>query len=263
MGIFTDFKVRVVGDINPFNNLLFPFVLSFFGFFLALQAQTCNQGKNDRKKEKQYLSSLKSDLVHDTLRIDSILSVISKTTEGLDTALEQMQKPMNNINNIKLNYILIMKYDWFPPLVNFNEGTITQLKSTGSLTLVKDQRILDSIGVYEIGLNLCHKDASMVIDAYKETFSSQKYVYNYRDRLIFQDVMGVDNSYELQPYPNDTLVAYMDDNIKMASSNREKIIACYNDFANYKASLEMYFETLVRQRQVTRNLIEILNKNDF
>ncbi|MEJ8816437.1 hypothetical protein [Lacibacter sp. H407] len=260
MSIFTGFKVRVVGDINPFNNLLFPFILSFFGLFFALQAQTCNQKKNDRKKESQYLSSLKSDLTHDISRIDSILQLISTTTLGLDTALEQMQKPMDKALNIKLNYILIMKYDWFPPVVNFNEGTITQLKSTGGLTLIDNPDLLDSIGVYQIGLNLCHKDANMVIDAYKETFSTQKFVYNYRDRLAFQDNIGVSNSYELQNFSNDTLLAYMDNRIKMVTDNKEKIIACYNDFAAYKASLELYYETILRQREITINLITFISK---
>ncbi len=156
-----------------------------------------------------------------------------------------------------------MKYDWFPPLVNFNEGTITQLKSTGGLTLIKDPEVLDLIGVYEMGLDLCHKDASMVIEAYKETFSSQKYVYNYRDRLIFQDIMGVGNSYELQKFSNDTLTAYMDDNIKMVTSSKDKIIACYNDFANYKASLELYYETIIRQKEITRNLITLIDKKEI
>ena len=52
----------------------------------------------------------------------------------------------------------------------------------------------------------------------------------------------------------------MDNNIKMVTSNKDKIIACYNDFANYKASLELYYETIIRQKEITKNLIILIDK---
>ena len=255
-------KPRIVWDMSLLNNFLFPLIVSFLGLNFALQYQACNSKKSDRKREIQYLHSLKADLVSDLKSLDRILTEISVTTDGLDTALEQMQKPMTTTEKVKLNYILIMKYDWFPSKVNFNEGTISQLKSTGGLTLITDSELADSISVYDVGIRQCHKDIDIVLDSYKETFTTQKYVYNYRDRLIFQIKMNVENSNELRKYSNDTLVKTMDNNIKMLTDDKNKIVACYNDFANYQASLELYYKSLLRQKQITVNLLSLLKKKE-
>lgn len=252
-------------DANLFNNFLFPivisFTVSFMGFTLSLRNQANQKFNDDRKKEKQYLNSLRIDLENDFREIDHVLLDIGRTIKGLDSALEQMQKPMNDIDSIKLNYISIMKYDWYPPKLNFNQGTITQLKHVGGLNLITIPQIFDSIGVYDVGISLCEKDASIVIDSYKETFSTQKYVYNYRDRLALQHKMKVYHSYELQKFSNEYLMKQMSDSVKMVTTDKLKIIACYNDFANYKASLELQSSSLTRQKQITQNLINLIKGN--
>lgn len=52
----------------------------------------------------------------------------------------------------------------------------------------------------------------------------------------------------------------MSNNIKMLTTNKDKIVACYNDFACYKASLELYYETILRQRELTNNVIDLITK---
>jgi len=254
----SDILKRKFTEINPFNNVIFPFCISLLGLYLALNLQRCNTYRNDRSKEKQYIKSLKTDLAKDEIKLDLIIEKIERTIVGLDTALEQMQKPMTDIKAVKLNYIFIMKYDWFPSRVNFAEGTLTQLKYTGGLGLIVDPEVADSIALYDGGINFCHQDANIVVETYKETFSTQKLVYNYKDRIDFQKQLGVKNSAELQNLPNDFLVSRMSDNVKMATTDRSKIIACYNDFANYQASLELYSISLVRQKRITKNLIALI-----
>lgn len=249
-----------MSDINPFNNLLFPFIVSFTGLFLALKVQKCNQVNNDLIKQNQYLTSLKSDLLKDISNFDKVTALINTTVAGLDTALEQMQIPITDLRSVELNYISIMKYDWFPPRANFSEGTISQLMSTGNLTLIRDQELADSIAVYYIGINLCNKDAELVVDAYKETFTTQKLVYNYRDRIAFQQKLGVSSSRELQNMSNEYLLELMNDSIRMASKDPAKIIACYNDFANYQAALKLYCLSLSRQRTATDDLLTLISK---
>jgi hypothetical protein len=169
-----------------------------------------------------------------------------------------MQTPVQSIKDVKLNYILIMKYDWYPVQVNFNEETITQLKSTGGLTLIEDPLVADAIATYDVGISLCNRYGSIVIDTYKETFSTQKYVYNYRDRLIFQNKLGVKSSNELQKYSNDILVEQMSNEVKLVTTDKARIIACYNDFANYQASLKLYAKALLQQEKITNELINLI-----
>jgi hypothetical protein len=247
-------------EINPFNNVIFPFCISLLGLYLALNLQRCNTYRIDRVKEKQYITSLKADLSKDQVKLDAIIAKIERTIVGLDSALEQMQKPMTDIKEVKLNYILIMKYDWFPAKVNFTEGTLTQLKYTGGLGLIVNSEVADSIALYDGGINLCNQDGSFVAESYKETFSTQKYVYNYKDRIDFQNELGAKNSSELQNMSNDFLVGRMNDHVKMSTTNKSLIIACYNDFANYQASLKSYTISLIRQKRITKNLIGLINK---
>jgi len=245
-------------EINIFTNMILPLVISFVGLTGALFFQSRVTDRNNRKKEKQYLVSLKADLFKDVSKLDSILQKIDITTKGLDSALIQMQQPMNNIKAIKLNYILSMKYDWFPSRVNFTVRTISQLKYTGNLTLITNPEVADSIGLYDVGISLCHTDGDIVLDTYKETFSTQKYVYNYKDRIDFQKKLGLKSSNELQNFSNDYLLANMSNSISMATTDKSTIIACYNDFANYQASLKLLNTSLVRQRRITQNLINLI-----
>ena len=253
-----NYFVKNFKEINVFTNVILPLIISFVGLTGALYFQSRVTDRNNRKKERQYLVSLKADLLKDISKLDSILLQIGITTKGLDSTLFQMQQPMNNITAVKLNYILSMKYDWFPSRVNFTVGTISQLKYTGNLTLITDSEVADSIGLYDVGISLCHTDGDIVLDSYKETFSSQKYVYNYKDRIDFQKKLGLKSSNELQRFSNDYLLANMSNSVSMATTDKAKIIACYNDFANYQASLKLLQSTLARQKRITKNLIHLI-----
>jgi hypothetical protein len=258
-------KKLITGDwkeLNFFSDIFFPLVLAILGVYIGLKWQGCNEKTSERDRVDNYMHSMVADLKKDSTRIDSISTIITKTMVGLDTALEQMQKPMKSPKNIKLNYIFIMKYDWFPAKVNFSEGTIIQLKYTGGLRLIENHEIADSIALYEVGKNLCHEESDMVSEAYKETFSTQKYVYNYKERLDFQSKLNLRNSYEIQDIHNDTLVKLMNNKVKMATSDKSKIIACYNDFANYQASLELYLNRLQKQKRITKNLIKLIEDSN-
>ncbi len=247
--------------LYPFcTNIIFPIIITTIGVYLGIVVQKNKENSDDREKAAQYMSSLSTDLVKDTVKLSDIIAQISESITGLDSALDQMQQPMDNINAIKLNYLFTMKYDWFPDKVNFTERTIIQLKYNGGLSLIDKKNVADGIAVYDVGKDFCDQEAQYVLDAYKELLSTEKQVYNYKYRIDLQARLRSEKSTDIKQYSNDELCTLMGDKIDLATTDRTKIIACYNDFAGYRASLRLYRSALKKQQTLTKELIGLIKK---
>lgn len=233
--------------------------ITTIGVLLALFVRYKYELSADNKTANNYVVSLKEDLVQDTLNLNSTMEELSSTSLGLDSALEYLQMPLKTPDAIKLTYVSMMKYDWFPPKMDFNERTISQLKYKGDLRLITNKEVAENIALYDLGKNFCNSKIMYLSSAYSETFHTEKYVYNYKYRLDIKDKMDI-SSVDVKKIPNETLMNLMDDKIAMATQDKEKIIACYNDFANYNASLTLYSTELEKQKIITIKLINLLVK---
>jgi hypothetical protein len=230
-------------------------VITVAGVFIALWAQNGCEHSSDRDKEEQYVYSLIQDLLKDSTSLESTITKIHRTIDGLDSVLIQMQEPMSDPNAIKLNYILTMKYDWFPDRVNFSDGAITQLKYGGGLRLISEKNLVKDIVNYDAKKNFCAEQSLYLLEAFRETWTSQKKLYNYKYRVDFQKKLSKNSSTDLKDYSNAYLLTKMDNNVTMLSTDYNTMVACYNDFANYKAALRFYVEELERQKYLTNKLI--------
>ena len=103
----------------------------------------------ERKKEKQYMTSMLGDLKSDT----AILVEKSRQNEEMMTGLTSLFSLLRNYHSDKL--LLVELYRLFDANVGWvrrarlSDRTISQLKNSGNMRLIHIQAISDSLLVYE------------------------------------------------------------------------------------------------------------------
>jgi len=106
------------------------------GFF----AESYREHVIDNRKEKEFILSLKEDIVSDTIQLKYALSAGKLQYEKLDSLytllqLAREQKPFN-MNRL---YYLNFKYSFGLMFFRPNKRTISQIKSTGTFSLITNK----------------------------------------------------------------------------------------------------------------------------
>jgi hypothetical protein len=75
-----------VGKKN-FKEYFLEFIMIFLAVSLGFFAESLREHKSDRSKEKEYISSLRQDLISDTSNINSYLSGFNSRIQQFDTLI--------------------------------------------------------------------------------------------------------------------------------------------------------------------------------
>lgn len=128
---------------------LFEFLLVFTAVLLGFMADSFRENLEDRQKEKKYMRSLIADISGDYGLSKGIAASVSSQVLQIDT-LEQLLNSATILFDEKaatrcytLSGALMTFYSEF-----FHERTINQLLSSGSMRLIGDQDVADSIMAY-------------------------------------------------------------------------------------------------------------------
>lgn len=140
---FTRYLLYAIGEI----------ILVVIGILLALQINNWNENKKKNELRKQYLSSLISDTVKDTLMLKKDLKTIEEDLALMTSLKNRLSKPSANMDTVRQ----IARYEYLPffnPSNELNRNTITSLLSTGDLNLfVKDlQSLILTHNTNQLGL---------------------------------------------------------------------------------------------------------------
>jgi hypothetical protein len=127
----------------------------FWEFFMLFLAVLCGslaeyqlEHKIEKDREKKYIVSLINDLVLDSVEASKWLSENKKRVLINDTILKLYNKDFSTPENSKLLYKYFLKSTGLPQF-DPHTATLTQLKSSGSLRLIKEQSITDQILNYD------------------------------------------------------------------------------------------------------------------
>jgi hypothetical protein len=131
----------------------------FWEFFMLFLAVTLgffveNQREHftERKKEKDYIRSLWLDLRADTSQLKYIISRLSESNNKIDTLITLLKSNTRDQNTRKI-YSLAWRIPFADILPQPSNKTFEQLKSSGNLRLIHDNKIVDDIGTYYMTYN--------------------------------------------------------------------------------------------------------------
>src|SRR5574338_532128 len=139
----------------------FMLVLAVFCGFLA---ENFREHQVEKQREKQFIRSLLQDLKADTANITDNISLnknIIKGKDSLQNLLYQMRTNKASPQYENEFVHLLITYGIHFRELNFVDNTITQLKNSGSLRLIRNQAATDSIGEYYRLAALCEKQGNV------------------------------------------------------------------------------------------------------
>lgn len=123
------------------------FFMIFVAVFLGFLAENLREEVVERKKERQYVSSLFQELKDDTLRIHFHIRTRSLKAEMMDSLADLLVSARDSAAQSEVNYLARFVTRSFP-FISEN-GTLQQLKNSDGLRLIRKEGVADSILRYD------------------------------------------------------------------------------------------------------------------
>jgi hypothetical protein len=174
------------------KDYFFDFFMLFLAVTLGFFVNNLSEDQSESKREKQYMISLVKDLISDTIQIGEINSSIKNQITGIDSLLKVMENPDKDhfINDF---YFLALKYLNSATFFTSSDRTISQLRSSGGLRLIRNIALSDSIVNYygssdnvKYNTGFCLDEFNKILD-YEKEMMQFKYLRAYSiDSIPFQ-----------------------------------------------------------------------------
>lgn len=130
------------------KSYIWEFLMLFFAVFCGFLAEYQLEHSIEQDREKQYIESMVADMMEDSAKISISLDYSSKQLAGFDSILLNIYSRPYTDSSLKKLYGLQVKYTNSRNPVLFTKRTITQLKNSGGLRLIRNKAASDSIVNY-------------------------------------------------------------------------------------------------------------------
>ena len=157
----------------------------FLAVFSGFLAEYFLEHIVERHREKEFIQSMVMDLKDDTARIHKVVQFNMLQTKGLDSLVTLLNKYSSNKDSVQKAYRLYYSFALNYDNVVFTDRTMTQLKNSGGLRLIRNQNVSDSIMNYDAYVKGCSEQFE-VIKRNWETQSNYSYVLFDLERLAPQ-----------------------------------------------------------------------------
>src|SRR5579862_340970 len=132
---------------KKFKEYFLEFLMIFLAVTLGFFAEQIRESFSDRSREKEYMKLMVEDLRSDTVLLSSNIRLRQQRIKMIDSLIFLLTSPFIKENG---NTIYFFARSISPPLNIFpNDRTIQQLKSSGSLRLIRDLKVSDGIMAYD------------------------------------------------------------------------------------------------------------------
>jgi hypothetical protein len=132
---------------KKWTHYFWEFLMLFLAVFCGFLAENQREHMIEHKREKQFISSLLNDLRLDIAWLDTVTHSAIMRMTNIDSGILVLSRlgdneiPVRIYQHLRRSIIQIM---FFP-----NNGTITQLKSSGGMRLIRNRDAVDSIEGYD------------------------------------------------------------------------------------------------------------------
>ena len=130
----------------------FEFLMMFLAVFLGFLADNIRERLVEKKQERVYLQNMREDLRADILLSGNYAKNNIVVFELIDTLVRLIKDPERKQHITKLAYTARMVLPQFKQLY-LTERTYEQMKSSGTLRLISNQDVANSISYYYHSVN--------------------------------------------------------------------------------------------------------------
>lgn len=137
-----------VHEKKKWKEYVFQFIMLLLAVILGFWAENLREKNEESNKEEEYMHSLISDIEKDSAMMVEAELFILKQIREIDTLQELFSSNLQNGSaEVQKCYSLTNYIMQYYPVI-FNEGTVSQLTSSGSMRMIKKRGVADSVMSY-------------------------------------------------------------------------------------------------------------------
>lgn len=177
---------------HGWKHYFFEFFMLFLAVLLGFFTENMREHYMESKREKEYVHSLLQDLKEDTSFLNAAIKIHQQSNDMIDTLIGLL-KSNNRSTDVQHIYLLARTIPFEDQSILIHSKTFEQLKNSGTLRLIQDQSLLDSIAAYYEQYKWIKEGPSvMQIDNRQELFLSLDKLF---DMKIFQEMLQSPNPF--------------------------------------------------------------------
>jgi len=231
---------------KSWRSYFWEFLMLFLAVFCGFLAENQREHMIEHQREKKYINSLINDVALDIISLKQASDVRKRYINYYDSLVYLLKEH----NDSDLNDIYYYaRHAGKTTDFKYHDGTIQQLKSSGSLRLIRNKNVADSIIIYD-------NEIIKVILSQQEVYESK-----FRINIMENHFGKIFNAYVWNGMVNDTAaISRTSGNPKLFNSDPKLI----NDFAiqliTLKTSYRLTNGYIERAGHFAKNLIAFLKK---
>ena len=229
---------------KKWTHYFWEFLMLFLAVFAGFIAENQREHYVEHQREKTFIKSMSEDVIKDTAMLTLTERRARNVAIHIDTVLDILQtRKQNDASRITMYRTNLRSLSFFAP--GFTDRTSSQLKNSGGMRLIRNQKVADSIISYWNQIDLLIK-ANDLIEEYK--MKARDKSYSIFDQKYYTH-KGVDAVGVNDPFPK----LMTEDNLQLTEyANRLSHIR--------NLIINVYIPMIFIQKQKAESLIEIIKK---
>ena len=229
------------GHKKKWSEYLLEFFMLFLAVFLGFLAENYREHLADKERIEQYMHTMVENLKYDTTRCGGTRKANEALVNRLDSFRVEINRAIKgeiNANKLYYNYLLIGRTLYH---ATFNTAALTQIQSSGTLPLAKNDTLINEIldyynrkiGVTERIYGEGHETLLNLLSSCKDVFSNE-YLVNAPKR----NVSSPQQESARQAYFKTILL--MQPAPQLLKTSPDELMKLYNDVATFEDNVERY-----------------------
>ena len=239
---------------KPWKEYLLEGLMIFIAVTMGFFAESLREHLGDREKENQNIENILRCLKSDTAKLDKIIASNKLQVKFIDSLLtlkgKNLQDPVIN----KKFYFYATNALFVDVYFKSNDAAMQQLKSTGTLRLIRKQNVIDALLQYEID----NRDLkSQQDDHYIYAQKSWSTLEQVTDESILMDT----SKFNLSEYNYDIQTFRYSNPERVYTSDDQGLIRLlFNNAAAEGILTKIYILLLKGQLEQAKSIIALINK---
>src|SRR6187401_1771974 len=131
---------------KKWTHYFWEFFMLFLAVFCGFLAENEREHFVEHKQEKQYMKLMLEDIKTDTAELQKCLADVGSSLTNIDSALWFLTSDITN-NKVAGSYRFSSAGLMRIPVI-FTDRTLTQLKNSGRMRIVRSQKVMDALTHY-------------------------------------------------------------------------------------------------------------------
>jgi hypothetical protein len=228
------------------------------GILVALQINDWNDARVRHGREREYIASMLGDLQGDLKQIDSVVAGNRILLDGLDSLLTLLSRPRPDAAYRRGLYLQSLVYTYWYITANFPELTMTQLKSSGDLQLIRDNDVKLALLGYEQAVDFGRQSYDEDVIYFHTFEATQKQIFNFTLAKRSFEYIEQDNLRILEPV--DVYDRMVPEGDYLIDDDPALLARYYGDILFHRTALNNTVLALLEQRRAAESLIKLLRE---